>query len=298
MRRMVGIAAVLLATACGGGGDDGASEGAGETEVAEVTAATADDGSAEETTGEGADDVQTAEVDGARVRFVNLFREGGQGQDIDVWWGSESLNTGSPAFTVPYGAASDYVVPLNVGGSFGDPADAEYTYLFYTRAGGDPGSWLVTEDEPLQAGDQVTFFVGNTLDPGDPDHPGISNVFYEASEWAGGLPEADPASVLLFTNQSATSFGDGSDGDGAYVQLGVADGSGCLELTDEGPNGLLSVPAAIVEPGTEVADFGIDPSCTAAISEPVTLGDAGTRAVIYPFNDGTTRRLLLLDIAG
>jgi hypothetical protein len=287
---VIGCASLLLA--CGGGSDEG-DTGEDLTPVPTAVGSVADLTDSENPADDGqegtGDEITTAEVEGARLRFVNLFRDNGEGVAIDVWWGTDLVHPAEPALTVEYGTASDYVTPVLVGGPFGEPSGD--VRVFYTRRGENPEQYLVTEEEPLQSGDQVTFLVGKGPH-GTEERPAYSSTYYEESSWTEGLPEVPTDGVAVFVNEVAVAFSE-NEGDLTASQLGLADGSGCLVEQE------VSLGAIVGEgtPGAAIADFGESSTCEGApLSEPVTLGDPGTRVVAFPFNDGATRRLLLLDI--
>jgi hypothetical protein len=236
------------------------------------------------------------EVTGAKVRFVNLFREDGEGVPVDVWWGTVGQALPEKALTVPYGEASEYVVPVRLGPGGGAPGDESPVSIVYTREGEPVSAFLVSEEAPLRDGDQVTLLVGRGEDPPSAEHPGFTNTLVERSSWRQGLAPAVPDAALVFANNAAVVFSEGSDGDAAISQLGRADGTGCL-FQEQGDDPAVGQWGTTIEPGVEVADFAANGRCDETpVSDAFTTGAAGTRVVVYPFNDGTARRLLVLDV--
>jgi hypothetical protein len=280
---VAGTAVLLGLAACSGNSDDASGNGGGTSGPS---------------SGGRSSGPQTAEVGGARLRFVNLFQEEGKGVPIDVWWGTESEALAEPVLTLGFGEASDYVVPLKVADPAGPPLEDAEVSVVYTRSGEPPSRWVVAEQEPLREGDQVTFLVGRAEQPMSTDRPGFSNAFYEASTWTSSAAGPEAGTVRVLTNNAGVVFSEGSDGDAAISQLGLADGGGCL-FQEPGDDATVSQWGTLVDPGSAVADFGATGTCDGEpASDPFTTGEGGTRVVVYPYNDGSTRRLLVLDIPG
>jgi hypothetical protein len=279
---IVAFTLLALAAACGG-----------STKVNESTNTTSSGGGKTSTSLFGFGNVTTTtphfeQVSGLKVRFANFYTDAnGKGAPLDVYWGL-SPQYGKKIMTLEYGKVTDYMTGEK------NPADPDQQSLpvSWTLEGKNgPQSVLMSQQEQLGAGDQVTF-VTATSDMQTASSPNVSSqVITEKSSKGNQIdpPKAGKAAVYL-NSLGVEHLGSGG---GAYVTLGTT-ADPCMQTYVENGTGNGGAVYAFA-PGTVKVQAYDANACNGkpAVTDPLELNlSAGDQVIVFAYGATKDARLL------
>lgn len=272
----------LLAAACGGGGGGG---GGDEKSDQERVQDAIDEALRDSTASSGDLEVPEAElekVDGAKLRIANLYAADGEGRAIDVYWGFDA-DTGKKFATLEYGEVSEYVVPETNAtlASESDSDGSDVTVSYYLEGETEFETQIMTEDEAMGDGDQLTFALGWS----EGGTGGTSQVIFEAG---GDSPVPDPPGGKALLALVALGV-DGVEG-GDFVTFDP--GNDCTPGEDVDILGNVAEVLAIDPGSLEVRAYDANTECATG-TEPATVdAEAGDRILVLAYGTDKDDRAL------
>lgn len=286
------VAAVLitasLLAACGSDGDDG--------DAATTTTAT-DDGSTTTVTDESAlvlDPVEAEfETADARVRFVNVFSDGGADSDLAFSWGGYSGR--EEAASLGYGEVSELLDARVLVDSFAsDEPEAGTVDLSVgvQRADAAEGDQpLMVDDETLSEGQELVWIVGSTEDTMSEGATAVTTqwIFVDGGDADVPEPAAGKANLFLVSTGVGHLAND-------FITMGAP--GACLTFQNDSGGGNAG-PVYEVDPGSmQIGIYDANGGCSEPTGELATLeAEAGHRYLVVAYgHTQQTRTAVIIDL--
>ncbi|MBK6856725.1 MAG: hypothetical protein IPG97_09320 [Microthrixaceae bacterium] len=279
------LLALSLLAACGGGGGDEEAETTTTAAGATTTAAGSPD------TGFEIPEVEFEDAD-FRVRFVNVFSDGGADSEVDFSWGNYSAR--SDAASLGYGEASEMLegkVPSQT--LTDDPEEGKVDMGVVAQRSGaaEDDQPIMSDDEIVAEGQELIWILGSDEDPMNAGATSGTSRWIFVDGGDDDVPEPAAGKANLFLIE--TGLGHLEDD---FVTMGAP--GACLSFQNDSGGGNAG-PVFEVDPGSmQIGIYDANGGC----SEPTgTLVDlevkAGHRYLVVAYgHTKQTRTALIIDL--
>jgi hypothetical protein len=283
------LLAVSLLAACGSDGDDG--------DAASTTSAAADGSST--TVGDDTDttlftppEAEFTEAD-ARVRFVNVFSDGGADSNLDFSWGGFSGR--EEAASLAYGEVSELLDARLLADPFAseepESGTIDLSVAVQRTDAAEDEQVLMADDETVSEGQELIWVVGSDEDTMSEGATTVNSqwIFVDGGDADVPEPAAGKASLFLVSTGVGHLAND-------FITMGAP--GACLTFQNDSGGGNAG-PVWEVDPGSmQIGIYDANGGCTEPTGELVSLeAEAGHRYLVVAFgHTQQTRTAVIIDL--